>query len=239
MADQQTEVTATEAPVTNPPVEAPKQEAQEAQITKYDEKWLEQNRTLGMEDMDEEDMLTPVFAIVQESSKYKDINGMPFKRGTFYYKAENTVYDEVEVVILTFTKKMLPGYEDKSEFEKNYIVMGAILPELKPFKWHIKATSVYPFKDFLTQVKVSKKPCFITKVKLTIEAKQNEKASSYVPKFNITGVVDQALYPALAGLTEKYGPILRNADARDLVEDAQVPENEPNTENVKPEDIPF
>jgi len=207
-----------------------------AEITKVDSAYYLQRKNIGMQEMDETDIITPTISIVQPTSKAKDINGAPFKRGTYFYKAENTVHEKLDVVFLSFTKKELPDYMDKTFMVKNYIFIGVIMPEMKPFKWYLnKGAAIYQAKDFFSKVKFLGRPMYTVQVSLSLTHHQNDKGEWYNPKFDVTSISDEGTILALEKMAISYDNKLKS----EVVETEMVGDLKENKENADLDDFPY
>lgn len=79
-----------------------------------DEEYFKKFRGLGTEELTAEDMPTPYLSIIQNNSTLTDKEMRPLMRGAFYYAGDESVNKEVECSLLTFTKKDLPSFDNKS-----------------------------------------------------------------------------------------------------------------------------
>lgn len=157
-----------------------------------DDKYFEQNANIGLEDLDPEDMPTPTLTLIQRTSKVVDSSGRPYMPGTFYYKATKQNLPEVKASILVFTKQESPSYNDKNVMERVYVFLGAIMPELQPFKMFLRSSGIGAAKQFLGEVKALKKPMYALDVEIFSVKRENEFGPYYVPQFNINGIRQSA-----------------------------------------------
>lgn len=165
------------------------------EIVKLDEAYFRDNLNVGMEQVSQEDVPMPTLALVQSNSKMKDEEGRPLIPGKFYYKGTGKVYDSVDCAFLVFTKKDAPSYANKDVLERVHIFMGAMLPEMEPFLyyfrgWGLSGTTGSRF--VIGRQKSMKVPMYALKLKLTSEAKSNDKGDFYIPVIKVMGVNENA-----------------------------------------------
>lgn len=177
---------------------------------KINKEYFSQNRGVGLEELSPEDLPTPTLFIIQPNNKDVDSEGRPFIRGQFLYKGDNTARKEVMCSFISFTKKELPSFTDKSVLVKNYVFMGAMEPSWKPFLLYLKSTGIGAAKQFLGAVNASQIPMYAHRVMLTTEKVESEKGTYYKIKFNLVGVrEDTNTVLMLEKLARKYAPQIK------------------------------
>lgn len=167
---------------------------------------------LGMEELEQEDIPTPSLMLIQNNSTLVDDNGVPYKRGMFFYKGTKQLFSEVSCSLLSFTKKEMPSFSNKELMEKTYVFLGVLDPEFKPFVLFLESTGIGAAKQFLGEVVARNVPMYSLKVKLSAETINGEKGTYYKIKFSIAGLRDDySELSTVAGLTRKYSHKIKEA----------------------------
>lgn len=176
------------------------------EIVTVSAEYLAKNKSIGLEELTQDDLPTPTLSVVHYNSKLVDSEGRPYPRGHFFYKGDNSCHKEVECSLLGYTKKDLPNFSDKTLLDKNYIFMGAIEPGFKPFLMYFKKTGIRSVKTFLDQVVKMNVPMYALKLKLTTEARESQTGAYFIIHINIIGVRDNAQEVfLLEKLARQYG----------------------------------
>ena len=196
----------------------------ETAISKIDDAYMAKNRSLGIVGITQDDLITPTLKLIQPTSKDRDVNGAPFKPGLLLYKATGATYEVLDVVMLAVTKGKGKSYADREIEQNQFIFMGVTIPEMMPFRMYAQGSQYYEARQFLTNIRMTKKPMYTQAVHMVIEKMQNDKGEWYVAKLNITGTVENEKIPLLEKMVETYMATLQE---------------ESKSEDVNPDDIPF
>jgi len=196
--------------------EAPLAAKESKEMVVINDDYFKQHFRSGMEDIDSTDLIIPQLKIVQLNNNDTDANGNPFPRGKILYKGDNRVLDEVDVTFLAFAKKQLPSFSDKNIMNDTYVGMGAIHPDLAPFRIYFQGSSYGVAKAIFTDWVRSKRPIWTMKVRLQVDKKDGEKGVYYRYKYMVSGLLepgkDNEMILRLQKLADKYGEHVKKED---------------------------
>lgn len=213
--------------------------------------FLQENSKLGLEEMSQDDLRTPTLSLIQKNATMEDNYGNLLSTahsGKFYYKGNYSVYEKVEVILLTFNKVNLPSYNDRNIMEQNYKVVGMLLKEKLPFILYCRSTGIGAFKNILTEANSLKRPLWSFITTITAEEQKTEKDGKkfvyFKLKFSVKEMINEMnTLQSLKRLTEKYKTVAKTEEPEPDEVNEQFPDHEPtpgeNTESVSADDIPF
>jgi len=185
-----------------------------------DEEYFKKYRGLGTEELTAEDMPTPYLSLIQNNSTLTDKEMRPLMRGAFYYAGDESVNKEVECSLLTFTKKDLPSFDDKSVMVRTYIFLGIIHPQNKIFALYVKRSGIGAAKAFFGELNKNKIPMFAAKVKLSSEMVKGDKGTYFKLIFNLNGIeTDMEKLKKLESYTRRLSPEVKEEVAETISSD--------------------
>lgn len=237
---------------------------EEQAITAPVNSFLEENANVGTEEVDATDLRTPSLTLIQRNSTLKDQYDnllADAHKGQFYYKGDKTIHEKPRVIIMGFTKRELPSYEDKNKLGLNYIILGLFEKTMTPFLFYARSFSIGAFKDLLTDVRGTKRPIWSFVTEISAENAQSQKDGKtfmyYKVRFHtIEEINDMEKLQQLKVLATRYKNVLDNVQGEEKEEKEddifkeppqespdRIPDDEPksseNSEDVNPDDVPF
>lgn len=215
--------------------------------------FLKENKSLGMEEKSEEDLLQPYVKIVQSNTKDKDETGRKYPEGQILYTGTGETFDEVDIVILAYVKVQTPSLKDRNVMVRQYKCAGLLGERKLPFIIFFGGTGIGAFKRFNTDVNKMGRPLFTVRVRMSVEKRYNNeaKADYYIPDFrNIRPIDDLGELQLLKNMTMRFKSVLNTPDVYDdSSEDAidsiandegsKVRPGEALNEDVAPDETPF
>lgn len=192
---------------------------EEKTLTTIDQQYLKDKLTLGTEDVEMEDIPTPVLLLAQDNSKVVDANGKKVESGKLYYSGTGEVFDELEVTLLILTKKDTPDFKTKQP-TRTHIYLGITKDGMKPFLMYFKNTGLFSSREFLGKQRAMRVPMFCLNVKLVPESTSFEKNTWFKVRFQILGVKETMEEMAiLEDLIKEYKPtIASQIEANEIVQ---------------------
>ena len=179
---------------------------EENKLATLDNQYLKDKLSLGTEDVEMEDIPTPVLLLTQDISKVVDAQGQKIPSGKLYYSGTGEVFDELEVTLLILTKKDTPDFQTKQP-TRTHIYLGQINNGLKPFLLYFKNTGLFASREFLGKQRAMRVPMFCLNVKLVPEQTSFEKNTWFKLRFQILGVKETMEEVAiLEELINEYKP---------------------------------
>lgn len=174
-----------------------------------DEKYLAERANLGREEMELEDVPTPMLLLTQDLSKVVDRTGQRVPAGKLYYSGTGEVFDELMVTMLIVSKKDTPDFQTK-EPTRTHIYLGVMHPNLTPFLLFFKNTGLFGSKEFQGKVQAMKVPMYAINVKLTPEHTSFNKNTWWKLRFDILGQKDSmSELVILEDLIHQYQPNIK------------------------------
>lgn len=180
----------------------------EKAVATLDNQYLKDKLTLGTEEVQMEDIPTPVLLLTQDISKVVDVNGKKIEPGKLYYSGTGEVFDELDVTLLILTKKDTPDFQTKQP-TRTHIYLGHINEGMKPFLLYCKNTGLFASREFLGKQRAMRVPMFCLNVKLVPEQTSFEKNTWYKLRFQILGVKESMEeVTILEDLINEYKPTI-------------------------------
>jgi hypothetical protein len=191
------------------------------------EKYFKDKLSLGREEIEPEDIPTPVLLLTQDISKVRDEKGNKIPAGKFYYSGTGEVFDEVKVSMLIVSKKDTPDFQTKLP-TRTHIYLGVIYPELRPFLMFFRNTGLFSSKTFQGKVTALQVPMYCVNVTLTAEQTTFEKNTWWKTVFRIDGIrSSMAEIVILEDLLSQYQPGIKETIQKTEEEAAKVEESLP------------
>jgi len=177
-------------------------------LTTLDPNYLKDKLSLGTEEVEMEDIPTPVLLLTQDISKVVAADGKKIESGKLYYSGTGEVFDELEITLLILTKRDTPDFQSKQP-TRTHIYLGQINEGMKPFLLYCKNTGLFASREFLGKQRAMRVPMFSLNVKLTPEQTSFEKNTWWKLRFQILGVKESMEEMAiLEDLINEYKPTM-------------------------------
>lgn len=224
------------------------------QIIVYDNLRMRKNFTLGISNIDPEDITPSKIKLVQGTSdtdKLISSTGERAKIGQFFYFGTRQILDSVDGYIINLSKIDDPfNKRADGTSEKMYQAIGVFEDLATSWLFEFRRGAIATVKNFLTQVFVELRGIYTYKIRITSETKKGEKGNYLVPVINIIKKEDDSNKLArLESEAKKYEYLLNfsevskntSDESLEKLDEGVVSEEEKQklVEDVNPDDIPF
>lgn len=198
------------------------------------ESFLNENKSLGMENVGADDKLTPYLKFIQGGTKDKDSDGRRYPEGKILYTGTGEVFDTVDLVFLRYVKIETPSIDDKTIMNKQYKIAGVLGEKKLPFILYAGGSAIGSFKKYVTEASKMGRPFFSLRVQVKTSGQSNEKGEWFIPVYTISPINDLAELQVLKQLAEQFESVLNTSDVYETPGDegAKVKPGEKLTEDV-------